>query len=46
MGVATGAEKAAAVLGAIRGRIINSLTTDAGLAHTLLTATHPAVPAL
>jgi DNA-binding transcriptional regulator LsrR (DeoR family) len=38
MGVATGAEKAAAVLGAIRGRIINSLTTDASLAQAVLTA--------
>jgi DNA-binding transcriptional regulator LsrR (DeoR family) len=38
MGVATGPDKAAAVLGAIRGRIINSLTTDASLAQAVLAA--------
>ena len=36
MGVATGAEKAAGVLGALRGNVIDGLITDAGLAQTLL----------
>ena len=36
MGVATGAEKAAGVLGALRGNVIDGLITDAGLALTLL----------
>jgi DNA-binding transcriptional regulator LsrR (DeoR family) len=38
MGVATGAEKAAGVLGALRGRIVDGLITDASLAHAVLTA--------
>ncbi|HVH94230.1 MAG TPA: sugar-binding domain-containing protein, partial [Nocardioidaceae bacterium] len=36
MGVATGAEKSAGVLGALRGNVIDGLITDAGLALTLL----------
>jgi DNA-binding transcriptional regulator LsrR (DeoR family) len=36
VGVATGAEKAPGVLGALRGKIIDGLVTDAGLALTLI----------
>jgi DNA-binding transcriptional regulator LsrR (DeoR family) len=36
MGVAAGREKAPGALGALRGRIINSLVTDASLAHAVL----------
>jgi DNA-binding transcriptional regulator LsrR (DeoR family) len=38
IGVATGAEKAPGVLGALRGRLINGLITDASLAHCVLSA--------
>jgi DNA-binding transcriptional regulator LsrR (DeoR family) len=38
MGVATGAEKAPGVLGALRGRIVDGLVTDAGLVHAVLAA--------
>jgi DNA-binding transcriptional regulator LsrR (DeoR family) len=36
VGVAAGREKAPGVLGAVRGRIVNGLVTDAGLAHAVL----------
>jgi DNA-binding transcriptional regulator LsrR (DeoR family) len=36
MGVATGAEKAPGVLGALRGKVVDGLITDAGLALALL----------
>jgi len=38
VGVAAGAEKAAAVLAALRGGIIDGLIADASLAHSILTA--------
>jgi DNA-binding transcriptional regulator LsrR (DeoR family) len=38
IGVATGAEKAPGVLGALRGRIVNGLIADASLVHAVLTA--------
>ena len=38
VGVATGAVKAAAVLAAIEGGLVDGLVTDAGLAHSLLSA--------
>ena len=38
IGVATGAEKTPGVLGALHGRVINGLITDASLAHSILTA--------
>jgi DNA-binding transcriptional regulator LsrR (DeoR family) len=38
VGVATGAEKAAGVLGALRGGFVDGLITDSGLAHALLSA--------
>lgn len=38
VGVAAGADKAPAVLAAIRGGIISGLIVDAGLAHSMLTA--------
>jgi DNA-binding transcriptional regulator LsrR (DeoR family) len=38
VGVATGAEKTAGVLGALRGGFIDGLITDSGLAHALLSA--------
>jgi DNA-binding transcriptional regulator LsrR (DeoR family) len=38
IGVATGPEKAAGVLAALRGRLVNGLVTDACLAHSVLTA--------
>jgi DNA-binding transcriptional regulator LsrR (DeoR family) len=38
MGVAAGAGKASAVLAALRGGLVRSLTLDAGLAHALLAA--------
>jgi DNA-binding transcriptional regulator LsrR (DeoR family) len=38
MGVAIGVEKAAGVLGALRGRLVNGLVIDANLAHAVLTA--------
>src|SRR5439155_21536323 len=38
MGVATGAEKAPGVLGALRGRIVDGLIADASLVHAVLTA--------
>lgn len=38
VGVATGAEKIAGVLGALRGGFIGGLITDSGLAHALLSA--------
>ena len=38
IGVATGWEKTAGVLGALRGGLIDGLITDAGLAHSVLTA--------
>jgi DNA-binding transcriptional regulator LsrR (DeoR family) len=37
--VATGAEKAPGVLGALRGGIVDGLVTDASLATTILTQT-------
>jgi DNA-binding transcriptional regulator LsrR (DeoR family) len=40
IGVATGAEKAPGVRGALRGRLIDGLITDAGLALTLLSGPH------
>ncbi len=39
LGVATGAEKAPGVLGALRGGIVDGLVTDASLATTILTQT-------
>jgi DNA-binding transcriptional regulator LsrR (DeoR family) len=36
VGVATGAEKTAGVLGALRGGFVDGLITDSGLAHALL----------
>jgi dihydroxyacetone kinase-like protein len=36
--VATGAEKTAAVLGALRGGFVDGLVADAALAHAVLTA--------
>lgn len=38
VGVATGAEKVAGVLGALRGGFVDGLITDSGLAHALLGA--------
>ena len=38
IGVATGAEKVAGVLGALRGGFVDGLITDSGLAHALLSA--------
>lgn len=38
IGVATGAENTAAVLGALRGGLVDGLVTDATLAHAVLTA--------
>jgi DNA-binding transcriptional regulator LsrR (DeoR family) len=38
VGVATGAEKVAGVLGALRGGFVDGLITDSGLAHALLSA--------
>jgi DNA-binding transcriptional regulator LsrR (DeoR family) len=38
VGLATGAEKAPGVLGALRGRIVDGLITDASLALAILTA--------
>jgi DNA-binding transcriptional regulator LsrR (DeoR family) len=47
VGVVAGREKAPALLGALRGRIINGLITDAGLAHAVLDAvTDSAAPCL
>jgi DNA-binding transcriptional regulator LsrR (DeoR family) len=41
MGVAAGAHKAPAVLAALRGGLVRSLTLDASLAHALLVANTP-----
>jgi DNA-binding transcriptional regulator LsrR (DeoR family) len=41
IGVAAGQEKAASVLGALNGRVINALVVDAGLAHAALAAAGP-----
>ena len=38
VGVATGAEKTAGVVGALRGGVVDGLITDSGLAHALLSA--------
>jgi len=38
IGVAAGAKKTAAVLGALRGGLVDGLVTDAALAHAVLTA--------
>ena len=38
VGVATGAEKAAAVIAALRGGLVDGLIADASLAHSILTA--------
>jgi DNA-binding transcriptional regulator LsrR (DeoR family) len=38
IGVATGSEKTAGVLAALRGRLVSGLITDACLAHSILTA--------
>jgi DNA-binding transcriptional regulator LsrR (DeoR family) len=37
IGVATGSEKTAGVLAALRGGLVDGLITDAGLAHSILT---------
>jgi DNA-binding transcriptional regulator LsrR (DeoR family) len=44
IGVATGVEKTAGVLGALRGGIIDGLITDASLALALLSGSDPTVP--
>jgi DNA-binding transcriptional regulator LsrR (DeoR family) len=44
VGVATGADKAIGVLGALRGGIVNGLVIDANLAHAVLTADSDPLP--
>ena len=44
IGVATGVEKTAGVLGALRGGIVDGLITDASLALALLSGSDPTTP--